>query len=187
MKAMSERFERLSRTIAHALRHRPERYGLELDKDGWTPLEALIAALTRDSQWASLRADDIHAMMAAAGKQRYEIRGSHIRAIYGHSLEAKIGHTPAVPPDRLFHGTTGTALAGIRLHGLRPMRRQYVHLSMDTAAAAEVAARRTATPVIVTVDAGAAHRDGVAFYCGGGKVWLAGGVAEKYLAFPALG
>ncbi len=182
---MSERFERLSRTIAHALRHRPERYGLDLDKDGWTPLEALIAALARDPQWAGLSADDIHAMMAAAGKQRYEIRGSHIRAIYGHSLEAKIEHPPAMPPDWLFHGTTQAALAGIRLHGLRPMRRQYVHLSTDAAAAAEVAARRTATPIIITVDAKAAHADGVTFHRGASKIWLAGGIAAKYLTFPA--
>jgi len=38
-------YKRLSKTISHALRHRPEIYGLELDAEGWTPVEDLLAAL----------------------------------------------------------------------------------------------------------------------------------------------
>lgn len=37
--------ERLGRTVAHALRHAPEAYGLELDSAGWADLEVLLAAL----------------------------------------------------------------------------------------------------------------------------------------------
>jgi putative RNA 2'-phosphotransferase len=141
---MPDHFARLSRTIAHALRHRPEQYGLELDKDGWTPVETLVAALARDARWAELSADEIRAMMAAASKQRYDIYDGRIRAVYGHSLAAKVAHASATPPDRLYHGTAPGALAKIRREGLKPMRRQYVHLSTDTATAVTVAARRTA-------------------------------------------
>jgi putative RNA 2'-phosphotransferase len=181
---MSDRFVRLSRTIAHALRHRPERYGLELNKDGWTTLDALVAALARDAQWAGLSAGDIRAMMAAAAKQRYEVRDGCIRAIYGHSLAAKVLHAPATPPVRLYHGTAPATLAKIRREGLKPMRRQYVHLSVDTATAAKVAGRRTPAPVIITVRAAAAHADGIAFHRGNSQVWLAGEIGPAYLAFP---
>jgi RNA:NAD 2'-phosphotransferase (TPT1/KptA family) len=47
---MSDRFARLSRTIARALRHRPEQYGLALDKDGWTPLNVLIRPSRRGAR-----------------------------------------------------------------------------------------------------------------------------------------
>jgi putative RNA 2'-phosphotransferase len=181
---MSDRFVRLSRTIAHALRHNPERYGLELDEDGWAPLEALVIALARDADWAGLSTDDIHAMMAAASKQRYEICDGQIRAVYGHSLAIKIKHAAATPPDHLYHGTAPGAVAKIRREGLKPMRRQYVHLSTDTATAEMVARRRTATPVIITVHSREAHADGIVFHFCNPQVWLAGKIAAGYLAFP---
>lgn len=176
---------RLSRAIAHALRHRPERYGLTLDADGWTPLGELVAALARaGAEWRDLSADDILAMIPSAGKQRYEAGGGHIRALYGHSFADRIGKVAAVPPPCLYHGTAPAALAAIRREGLRPMRRQYVHLSPDTETAAAVARRRTDTPVIIAVRAGEAHAEGVVFYRGNDQVWLADGVAVRYLSFP---
>jgi putative RNA 2'-phosphotransferase len=181
---MPDPFVRLSRIIAHALRHHPERYGLELDEDGWVPLEVLVIGLARDAQWSDLSTDDIHAMMAAAGKQRYEILDGQIRAVYGHSLSSKIKHPVATPPDHLYHGTAPGAAAKIRREGLKPMRRQYVHLSTDTATAAMVAGRRTANPVIITVRAREAHGDGIVFHICNPQVWLAEKVGAAYLTFP---
>lgn len=179
---MSDRFVQLSRMIAFALRHHPERFGLELDTDGWVGLDALVRSIARESKWASLSRDDVFAMLAAAGKQRYEIRASNIRAIYGHSFAGKIEHAPAVPPDRLYHGTTSAALMGIRRNGLKPMRRQYVHLSLDAETAATVARRRKSTPVIMLVNAREAYESGVSFYHGSDQVWLAGEIAPHYLS-----
>jgi putative RNA 2'-phosphotransferase len=181
---MPDRYAQLSRTIAHALRHDPERYGLVLDKGGWVALDALVRAIACDSQWAALCEGDVHAMMAAADKQRYEISGRNIRAIYGHSIPAKIERAPATPPDVLYHGTTRGALGPIRRDGLKPMRRQYVHLSTDAETAAIVARRRTSSEVIIQVKAKVAHNDGVIFQRGNDQVWLAKGIAARYLVFP---
>jgi putative RNA 2'-phosphotransferase len=181
---MPDPFVRLSRTIAHALRHHPERYDLELDGDGWMPLERLLMGFARDAQWSGLSTDDIHAMMAAAGKQRYEILDGQIRAVYGHSLPSKIKHPAAEPPDHLYHGTARGAAAKIRHEGLKPMRRQYVHLSTDTATAAMVAGRRTENPVVITVRAREAHRHGIVFHICNPQVWLAEKVGAAYLTFP---
>ena len=38
-------YTRLSRTIAHALRHAPEQYGIALDAEGWTGLDVLLDVL----------------------------------------------------------------------------------------------------------------------------------------------
>ena len=40
-------YERLSRTLAHALRHEPWIYELEVDDEGWAPLPQLLRALRR--------------------------------------------------------------------------------------------------------------------------------------------
>jgi hypothetical protein len=60
------------------------------------------------------------------------------RALYGHSVPDKLERTASTPPERLYHGTSPTALDAIRHAGLQPMRRQYVHLSNTLAEAIEV-------------------------------------------------
>ncbi len=182
---MSDRHLRLSRQISHALRHQPERYGLQLDSAGWVAIESLIAALAESTEeWQDLSADDIHAMAAAAAKERFEISGTQIRALYGHSTSDKIRKDTAEPPTYLFHGTTPAALLRIAVEGLKPMRRQYVHLSPDQETATVVAARRTATPQIIRVLAGQAHAAGIAFYIGNDRIWLSDAVAPEYLVLP---
>jgi putative RNA 2'-phosphotransferase len=46
---------RLSKTLAHALRHAPWLYELELDDAGWTPVAALLQALRQQRPaWCTL-------------------------------------------------------------------------------------------------------------------------------------
>jgi putative RNA 2'-phosphotransferase len=78
------------------------------------------------------------------------------------------------------------AISDIRKEGLRPMGRQYVHLSSDEETAVSVGKRKTNTPVILRVRAGRASQDGVAFYIGNEKVWLADRVPPEYLIWDGL-
>ncbi len=179
---MREDLVRLSRTISHALRHKPEQYGLTLDDEGWVAVRDLLAALAaRRREWQRLSEDDLRAMMAQSDKQRFELRDGCIRAFYGHSVPQKVERVAAVPPPTLFHGTTPQAAAAIRADGLRPMKRQYVHLSADEATALQVGRRRTASPVLLTIDAESAHQHGVAFYPGNDMVWLADAIPPEFI------
>ena len=63
-----------------------------------------------------------------------------------------------------------------------PMNRQYVHLSADLETAREVGRRKSRQPVVLVVDAGAAHDDGVRFYHGNQTVWLADGIPPRYIS-----
>lgn len=175
-------YERLSRTVAHALRHEPWLYELEVDEEGWAPLDQLVDALRRDRPgWSDLEVDDLEEMIRRSDRRRYEIRGRRIRALYGHSLPEELEKEPAEPPASLFHGTDPAALSDIRSEGLRPMGRQFVHLSVDRATAEEVGRRKAQEPAILHVDAGGAHADGVTFYAGNEKVWLSERVPAEYL------
>lgn len=86
----------------------------------------------------------------------------------------------------LFHGTTADAVASILRDGLRPMSRQYVHLSADAATALQVGSRRRREVALLVVAAGEASRDGVTFYDAGRGVWLADAVPARYVAREAL-
>lgn len=164
----------LSRRASHALRHEPWLYDLEPDEQGWVPIDELAHALQSISA-------DIRAMAAASAKDRYEVAGDRIRARYGHSLPAKIEREPDAPPAQLFHGTDPAVVDSIRSEGLLPRGRQYVHLSIDVATATEVGARKAPRPAILTIDAAAAHAEGIRFYRGNAKIWLADHVPPRFI------
>lgn len=172
----------ISRTLSHALRHEPWLYELELDAEGWTPVEAVLAALRAErDDWHDLTAGDLAELIATSTKRRYEMAGDRIRALYGHSVPGKLARTASPPPERLYHGTSPKVLDAIRQSGLQPMARQYVHLSNNRADALEVGRRKHPQPVLLRVDAAQAAKHGVQFYVGNDKVWLADGVPVAFI------
>lgn len=176
---------RLSKLLAVALRHRPEEFGLELDDHGWADVDQLVGALrSRGGRHASLDRAAVEEVVASQPKPRYELRGDRIRARYGHSVPVAVDAAPTAPPDVLWHGTSRRAWASIAVDGLQAMGRQHVHLSQDRPQAEEVGrrhARRGGGLVVLRVDAGRAHRDGVEFLPAAAGVWLAGAVPPSYL------
>ena len=67
----------LSRAVSHALRHEPWLYELELDAEGWTSIEPLLAALrSANPAWSGLALADLEHMIAHSEKKRHEIRDS---------------------------------------------------------------------------------------------------------------
>lgn len=174
---MEERLIQLSRTMSYALRHNPQQFGLTLDDEGWVQVEDLLQALrNQGNRWRVLREADFAAVITQSDKQRYEMRDGRIRAFYGHSVPLESSRTPTIPPTFLYHGTTPQAAQTIRREGLRPMGRQYVHLSADEETALQVALRRTRQPVILKIATEKALQQGCNFYLGNEMVWLADAV-----------
>lgn len=173
---------RLSKMMSHALRHAPGEYGLSPDAGGWVFVDDLLAALAhRRPAWAGLRESDLVRLNEEAEKRRFEISEGRIRASYGHSIAQPITHPPATPPPVLFHGTSARFLARIMQEGLRPMRRQFVHLSADVATASRVGRRKGSRTVILEVDTQGASNGGVRFYLGSDGVWLSDSIPPRYL------
>jgi putative RNA 2'-phosphotransferase len=172
----------LSKTVSHALRHEPWLYELELDDEGWVPVAQLLDGLHRlGGKWAGVDRAALERMVAESSKARHELGGDRIRALYGHSVPGRIGKERARPPDVLFHGTSPTALRQVLDQGLRPMGRQYVHLSPNRETAVQVGLRKARPCAVLRVDAARAWADGVPFYRGNDLVWLADLVPAGYL------
>lgn len=174
---------KVSKYLSKHLRHQPERIGLTLDEAGWVEIDTLIAACAAHG-FRFDRAELDH-VVATNDKRRFAIEGTRIRASQGHSIEVDLGLPPATPPPYLFHGTVARNLDAIRAEGLRPMNRHAVHLSADRETATRVGARR-GRPVVLSVDAGAMHKDGHVFRVSENGVWLTESVPVRYLRFPAL-
>lgn len=178
------RLVKLSKFLALILRHQPERFGLPLDEEGWASLPEVMEILhgLPNFRWAT-RADVMAVVEQGTGddKRRFEVAEGRIRARYGHSLARPIRYEPCIPPPLLYHGTAPESLETIRREGLRPMERQYVHLSPDPATAIRVGARHDDRPVVLTVRAADAHAAGVAFHQADESVYLAKRIPVEFL------
>ena len=172
----------LSKTISHALRHEPWVYELELDEQGWVSLDELILAIKETSTtWKEVDRSIIQKIIESAAKKRFEILHNKIRALYGHSVPQKLSFEPDIPPEMLYHGTTKKIAEIIRLEGLLPMGRQYVHLSQHLNIAQEVAKRKGNKIEILTIAAEEAYRNGNKFYKGNDHVWLSDFIPPEYI------
>jgi putative RNA 2'-phosphotransferase len=172
----------LSRAVSHALRHEPWLYETELDGEGWAQVDQLVGALReKGGDWTSVDRASLERMITSSTKRRHELVDNRIRALYGHSLAGLIKKTISRPPARLFHGTAPKTWGLIREEGLRPMGRQYVHLSVDIDTATAVGRRKSPNPVILAVNAAGAAVSGVAFYEGNDMVWLADHVPPSFI------
>ncbi|WP_189262801.1 RNA 2'-phosphotransferase [Streptomyces fuscichromogenes] len=172
---------KVSKYLSKHLRHQPERIGLSLDEAGWVEIDTLLAALA--AHGFLVTREELDHVVAANDKQRFAVEGTRIRASQGHSIDVDLGLPPATPPPYLYHGTVARNLDAIRNDGLRPMNRHDVHLSADRETAARVGARR-GRPVVLSVDAGAMHRDGHVFHISANGVWLTQAVPPRYLRLP---
>lgn len=173
--------ESLSKEVSYALRHAPWEYELELDDDGWVDVEQLLYALRLNPKWSDVKVSDLEHMISESEKKRHEIADGRIRAFYGHSIPNRILKSEANPPAILYHGTARKVKDSILQEGLKPNQRQYVHLSQDIVTAMLVGKRRDSDPIIFEIDAKLAHENGVKFYLGNEKVWLADVIPPQYL------
>ena len=169
----------ISKLISLVLRHHPENLGLTLDSHGWAETSALIEAINAIQPFDM---QQLEAIVRTDNKQRYAFSPdrTRIRASQGHSIPVDLELTPQKPPAVLWHGTGESFVDAIMREGLKPMGRQYVHLSADPDTAVKVG-KRHGRPVVFAVDAARMSGDGLLFYRSENGVWLADAVPVQYL------
>ena len=171
----------ISKLLSLILRHKPEQFGVVLDAEGYASIEEVLAAIK--SRMPNVTERDLVAIVDSVepDKRRFTMEKSEIRANYGHSLRERISHEVQVPPPVLWHGTNESAVSSILEAGIRPMQRQYVHLTTDIDLAVRVGGRR-GRACVLKVDAERAHAEGVAFYRANEMFWLADVVPARFVS-----
>ncbi|MFB6355527.1 MAG: RNA 2'-phosphotransferase [bacterium] len=140
----------VSKTLSYLLRHHPGDENLTIDAQGFVPSEELAKAL-RDRGFERYDAERLLQEVASPDVERFERKGEAIRATYGHSIDVQLEYEPVEPESPLFHGTSRKAWSSIQDEGIKPMNRQYVHLSRTKEEARRVGHRRDDCPVILTI------------------------------------
>lgn len=174
---------KLSRFLSYVLRHKPEEINLSLDSEGYADITQLIT-LTNIHTDYNLTHSILDYIVSTDSKQRYSYDDTKtkIRANQGHSIPVDLNLTPTIPPDILYHGTSKRFLNSILSDGLKPMSRQYVHLSSDSTIAAMVGKRHGDSPIIFMIETKPLIESGYQFYLSENKVWLTDYIPAKYLS-----
>jgi putative RNA 2'-phosphotransferase len=172
-----------SKLIALVLRHRPDKIGLELDKNGWADTAELLQKLNEHGHPFDLEL--LKEVVETNDKKRFVFSEdfAKIRANQGHSVVVDLNLDPKTPPPFLFHGTADKNLASIKQSGLIKGSRHHVHLSADEETANKVGGRH-GKPIVLTVLSGEMRMDGHQFFQSENGVWLTDAVPAKYLTFP---
>lgn len=174
----------LSKFLSLILRHQPGLAGIELEYHGaWADVEALIDGVRRKGWTIDREILDEIVRTDEKGRYAYNAEGNKIRACQGHSVDVWMDYPPAEPPEFLYHGTTAYVLDSIRAEGLKPMERQYVHLSGDEATARTVGGRRKGETVVLKILAGEASLCGYTFYQADNGVWLIQALPPNFIEF----
>lgn len=178
---VSGRLTDTSKFLSYILRHEPDAIGVQLDREGWLDLHALIEGAAGVGR--SLDIALIEEVVEANDKKRFALSedGKRIRAVQGHSTATvTLPHVEATPPTVLYHGTATRFLESIQQQGLIPGQRHHVHLSQDEATACEVGTRY-GNPVVLIVQAMKMHVQGHRFFQADNGVWLTETVPAKFL------
>lgn len=173
-----------SKFLSLVLRHQPEVVGMQLDPEGWLPIDELIENANRRGKQLTLEL--LHEVVATCEKKRFSLSedGLMIRANQGHSVrDVELNLEAVIPPSVLYHGTVAAFLDSIREQGLLKRSRNHVHLSADIETANKVGARR-GKPVILTIHSNAMHQSDLSFYLSANGVWLTDAVPVSFIQFP---
>lgn len=154
------------------MRHEPQAIGIDLDKNGWANIDALIQGAEKHGR--RLDRKSLDEVVKTNEKKRFSISedGLSIRAVQGHSTSrVDVHYVEKNPPEFLYHGTATRFIDSIKEKGLIPGQRHYVHLSADTQTAIQVGARY-GKPVVLKIAALKMQKQGFRFFQAENGVWL---------------
>lgn len=169
----------LSKTLSYWLRHKPEKIGLVLEKDGWVSVDELIE---RAKSEIYITLDDLKQVVADNDKQRFSFNDdfTKIKANQGHTTDVEIKFKKVVPPVVLYHGTVDKFFDSIKKQGLTKQKRHHTHLSKDKNVAISVGSRR-GKPIVLEIDCKKMLADGYEFFLSDNGVYLTDNVPSKYI------
>lgn len=166
--------------LSFLLRHCKEPCYISLD-GGWASVDTMVEVLSQ--RFPGFTKETLAEIVAEdqKGRYSYDSTGTKIRANQGHSIPGvQVEMESPEPPEYLYHGTATRFLPAILREGLKPMSRQYVHISPDIPTA-QVVGRRHGEPVVLRIQARRFAAEGHPLLRSANGVWQAEAVPPEYL------
>jgi len=176
----------LSRMVTYMLGHRPDEFGLLLDEEGFVSTKELLIALREEQGWSFVRESHLDALVREPADTTFEIADKQIRVAPGET-HLELGPFPEVnPPVLLYHAARRKAYPAILEHGLKPSQWPWVPLYMTPEMALRVGSRRDRQPILLTVQAAKASRQGTVFWRPLEIIYLVKDLSPQFFSGPSL-
>lgn len=181
MRSRQQQLTALAKLLHYVLAHRPDEFGLVLDREGRIPVKELLRALTEEEGWGFLRLSHLEEIVHLHQPGTFILEQNLIRAAAPARLRSA---APVVPPPLLYQAITRKSQPVVAQRGLVPPLGQENVLAATPELAAKLGRRRDPKALVVTVRAQAAAAAGGQFFSYGPNLFLTGLVAPSYLQLP---
>jgi len=183
MARLPKQLESLARMLTYILCHRPDEFGLVLDREGFIPIKQLLSTLAAEPGWGFVRRHHLEQLVGLLSPPAFEIAAEQIRAVSPEP--ARLRRDPGeTPPALLYIAIPPKAHARVWEEGLRPPPDRELVLTTTKDAAIKLGRRRTPHPIVVIIQAQAASRRGLNLTGYGEDLYLAPALPRDLLQLP---
>ncbi len=181
----SYELESLGRIMAGILRHFPDKFGLQMDEEGFVDIYKMVSAIKRKRgdrmRW--LRPTHIIGLIETDPKGRYQVENNHARATYGHSIELSMSLPTDNIPERLYYPAEPDNLENYLQKGIEPVDRRMVHLSKTWNDAYEAGIHREGPdPIVIRINAEEAMNNGIIIQRAGKTVFTVEEIPPDFIS-----
>lgn len=176
--------KKLAKFIAYVLGHKPDEFGLVLEKDGFVKIKEFLKAICEEDGLKYVRRSHIDEILFTLRNPPIEIKDNFIRAKNRDNLAR---HDPADDlPKHLYTSVRRKAYPVVLEKGIFPAGFSRVVLSSDLDMAERIGKRKDSKPVLLTVQAHKSMLEGVLFYSAGDSLFLAESIPTGCFTGPPL-
>jgi putative RNA 2'-phosphotransferase len=176
--------KKLAKFITYALGHKPDEFGLLLEKDGFVKIKEFLKVICEEDGLKYVRRSHIDEILFTLTNPPIEIKDNFIRAKNRDNLPR---HEPADDlPKHLYTSVRRKAYPVVLEKGIFPAGFSRVVLSSDLAMAERIGKRKDSKPVLLTIQAHKSMQKGVLFYSAGAGLFLAESIPPGCFTGPPL-
>ncbi|MCL4502478.1 MAG: hypothetical protein M1438_11595 [Deltaproteobacteria bacterium] len=180
---LPRQLETLAKMLAYILGRHPDEFGLVLDADGFVPLKQFQQALIHEPGWGFVRRHHLDQVVMLMQPPAFEITNEKIRCLTPPTTFQR--HPGESPPPLLYLAIPPKAHERVWQEGLRPPGGGELMLARSKDIALKLGRRRAQYPIMVTIQAQAATRQGSEFTGYGEDFFLTQSIPRDFLQLPA--
>ncbi len=171
-----EEVDMLGRVITGILRHKPDKYHLEISDRGYVNIDEMVQEIRfYYRRFHFVGPSHIFAIVLTDQKGRYQLSDNkrYLRATYGHSIDVDLTDLPSEGvPEILYYPTNKEEFEILKENGILPSDRRWIHLSSSKEKAYIAGLYHFDTPLVIPIRSEAILGSGESIYHAGQEVFI---------------
>lgn len=183
-----EEVDILGRIITGILRHRPERYHIEIDERGYVNIDEMVQVIRfYYRRFHFVGPSHIFSIILTDQKGRYQLSDNkrYLRATYGHTIDVDLTDLPSDGiPEILYYPTNKEEFEILKENGILPSDRRWIHLSSSKEKAYIAGLYHFDSPLVIPLKSASILDSGENLYHAGQEVYICKYVSSESMTEP---